>query len=338
MRDARAQPQADISSARPAGEPVSLAFLIVPQFSLMAFSAALEPLRAANRLSGRALYEWQIVSLDGGAVTASNGVTIGTHAALEAVAVPDMLVACVGLEPLQLADNRRVQHRLRRFARHGCKVGAISAGSFLLADAGLLANRQCTVHWEYNDLFASRYPQLKLTRELYVVDRDVFTCSGGTAALDMMLHFVREQCGSELALAVAEQFLHPRIREQGDDQRMALHTRYEVHDAKLVEIIRLMESTIDAPLYIRALAARVGLSPRQVERLFRQHIGEAPGPFYLRMRLERGRTLLAQTSQSVQEIALACGFGSTSHFAHAYRRYYQRTPTDERRRPARRSS
>ncbi len=301
----------------------------------MAFSAAIEPLRAANRLSGKTLYRWSLVSLDGAPVMASNGITIGVHAAFESVEAADMLVVCVGLEPLQLAGNRRLHHRLRRFARHGCRVGAISGGTFILADAGLLTDRQCTVHWEYQALFAERYPDLRHRQDLYVVDREVFTCSGGTAALDMMLHFLREQWGPELALAVAEQFLHPRIREQHDEQRMQLHTRYDVHDPKLVEVIRLMESTIDGPLYIQAIAARVGLSPRQVERLFRQHIGEAPGPFYLRLRLERGRNLLTQTLQSIQEIALACGFGSTSHFAHAYRRLYQRTPTDERRRPRR---
>ncbi|MGA8709094.1 MAG: GlxA family transcriptional regulator [Steroidobacteraceae bacterium] len=319
-------------------QPRQLAFFIAPQFSLMAFSAALEPLRAANRLSGSSHYQWQLVSMDGQPVTASNGVQIAVHSALDALQRPDMLVVCVGLEPLQFERNRGLHHRLRRFAQHGCQVGAISAGTFVLADAGLLTNRVCTVHWEYHELFASRHPEIKQTQDLYVIDRDVFTCSGGTAALDMMLHFVQEQCGPELALAVAEQFLHPRIREQGDDQRMELHTRYRVHDPKLVEVIRLMESTIDGPLYIQAIAARVGLSPRQVERLFRQHIGEAPGPFYLRMRLERGRTLLVQTSQSIQEIALACGFGSTSHFAHAYRRCFQRTPTDERRRPVQRAS
>jgi len=334
--DGRQAPAPDAGPALgAAGEAVRLAFFLVPQFSLMAFSSAIEPLRAANRLSGRSLYEWQLASLDGQPVAASNGVPIGVHAPLDTLEQPDMLVVCAGLEPLQLAGNRRLHHRLRRFARHGCRVGAISGGSFILADAGLLSNRLCTVHWEYNDLFAARYPELKQTQDLYVVDRDVFTCSGGIAALDMMLHFVREQCGAELALAVAEQFLHPRIREQDDDQRMELHARYSVHDPKLVEVIRLMESTIDAPLYVQAIAARVGLSPRQVERLFRQHIGEPPGPFYLRLRLERGRTLLMQTSHSIQEVALACGFGSTSHFAHAYKRHFQHTPTDERRRPAR---
>lgn len=312
-------------------QPRRLAFLIAPQFSLMAFSAALEPLRAANRLSGRTLYEWQLVSVDGGPVSASNGVPIAVHTSLEALERPDMLVACIGLEPRQYAGDRPLHHRLRRFARHGCQIGGVSAGSFLLAEAGLLAHRECTVHWEYYDLFVEHHPEIRLRRDLYVVDRDVFTCSGGTAALDMMLHFVRRDAGIELALGVAEQFLHPRIREHDAEQRMELHTRYRVRDPKLAEILHLMESTIDGPMYVRALSARVGLSARQVERLFRRHIGEAPGPFYLRLRLQRGRTLLTQTLQSIQQIALSCGFGSTSHFTHAYRRVYRRSPSEERR-------
>ena len=312
-------------------EPVELAFLIVPQFSMLGFSAALEPLRSANRLSGRTLYRWRLVSLDGQAVPASNGISIAVHGTLDAIDRPDMLVVCVGLDPLQCAGNRRLEHRLRYLARHGARVGAISGGSFVLADAGLLADRACTVHWEYRELFAERYPRLKLTQDLYVVDREVFTCSGGTAALDMMLHFVREQYGLELALAVAEQFLHPGIREHGGHQRMELRDRYGLHDPKLIEVIRLMQASVEAPLYVQAIAARAGLSPRHVERLFRQHIGEAPAAFYLRLRLEHGQKLLLHTAQAILEVALACGFGSRSHFDHAYKRHFGRTPAAERR-------
>jgi AraC family transcriptional regulator, glycine betaine-responsive activator len=315
-----------------AREPVELAFFIVPQFSLLGFSAALEPLRSANRLSGRALYRWRLVSLDGQPVTASNGISLAVHGTLETIDRPDMLVVCVGLDPLQCAGNRRLEHRLRYLARHGSRVGAISGGSFVLADAGLLADRACTVHWEYHELFAARYPRLKLTQDLYVVDREVFTCSGGTAALDMMLHFVREHCGPELALAVAEQFLHPGIREHGGHQRMELRDRYGLNDPKLIEVIRVMQETIEAPLYIQAIAARAELSARHVERLFKQRIGESPATFYLRLRLEHGQRLLVQTAQAILEVALACGFGSRSHFDHAYKRHFGHTPAEERRR------
>jgi transcriptional regulator GlxA family with amidase domain len=209
-------------------------------------------------------------------------------------------------------------------------VGAISTGSFILADAGLLAGRRCTVHWEYADLFRSRYPALKVSRDLYVVDRDVFTCSGGTAALDMMLHFVTEASAPGVAVAVAEQFIHPKIRKQEDHQRLEMHTRYGINSPKLVEIIRLMEAAVENPLDIRQISERVGISARQVERLFREQVATSPKVFYLKLRLARARMLLRQTINPILAVAVECGFGSTSHFCHAYKRVYGIAPTDER--------
>jgi transcriptional regulator GlxA family with amidase domain len=312
--------------------PTRIAFLLVPQFSMMAFSAAIEPLRSANRVTERQLFEWRLVSVDGKEVTASNGIAIRVHQALDKLHAIDMLVVCAGLEPMQFESSHRLHHQLRRLARHGAMVGAISSGSFILAEAGLLTGRRCTVHWEYADLLRSRHPSLKVSRDLYVVDRDVFTCSGGTAALDMMLHFVSEASSADIALAVAEQFIHPQIRRQEDHQRLEMHTRYGIDSPKLVEIIRLMEGALENPLDIRHISERAGISARQVERLFREQIGASPKAFYIGLRLARARTLLRQTINPILAIAVECGFGSTSHFSHAYKREFGVAPTDERRR------
>jgi transcriptional regulator GlxA family with amidase domain len=301
---------------------------------MMAFAAAIEPLRSANRMSERQLFEWRLVSVDGKEVTASNGIDITVHHSLEKLRKIDMLVVCAGLEPAQFAPRDGIHHHLRRLARHGAVVGAISTGSFILADAGLLTNRGCTVHWEYADLFHSRYPQLKMSRDLYVVDRDVFTCSGGTAALDMMLYFVSEASTPDIAVAVAEQFIHPQIRKQEDHQRLETHARYGIDSPKLVEIIRLMEGALENPLDIRQISEHLGISARQVERLFREQIGASPKAFYLKLRLGRARTLLRQTINPILAIAVECGFGSTSHFSHAYKRVFGIAPTDERQRRA----
>ncbi|MDH4312321.1 MAG: GlxA family transcriptional regulator [Gammaproteobacteria bacterium] len=307
-----------------------LGLLLFPQFSLMAFSATLEPLRAANRLLDREYYQWVILSPDGGPVVASNGIPIAAQAAFSAVEGIDLLLVCIGLDPLQVQAYPGLRGRLRQLASRGCQVGGVSGGPFLLAEAGLLDGRHCTVHWEYSDFFAARYPRAKLQQDVFVVDRGVFTCSGGTAALDMMLHFIREHHGSGLALSVAEQFIHPRIREQGDRQRMAVHTRYRITSPRLAEVIELMEqSRADAP-GLRDIAARVALSTRQVERLFQRHLGRSPSQFYLELRLARARTLLRDTSQPVRAIAAECGFKSMSHFSSSYRRAYARRPTDER--------
>lgn len=313
-----------------AGAPLRLAFLLVPQFPLMPFAAAVEPLRAANRLSERAVYAWELTSLDGRPVQASSGTALAVQSSLKDLDPPDMLVVCAGLEPLQLVGNRSLRSRLRSLSREGTMIGAITGGQFILADAGLLTGRRCTIHWEYEDLFRLHYPRIELTQDIYVVDGNVFTCSGGTAALDMMLHFIGEQCGFKLALAVADQFIHPRIRQQGDHQRMGAHLRYRLFNPKLAEVVRLMEAGLGEALDLKAITQQVGLSTRQVERLFRHHIGMAPRQFHLHLRLRRSRTLLLETPQPVRDIALECGFVSTSHFCNAYKRTFGRTPSGER--------
>lgn len=318
-------------SLESSGKPVKVAFFLIPRFSMMAFAAGIEPLRAANRLSGMRLFEWQLVSADGSPVEASNGIGIATQGSLAELGAADMVIVCAGLEAPEVERSIRVHHQLRRLARHGATIGAISTGSFLLAEAGLLSGRRCTVHWECLEVFRARYPRLKLTEDLYVIDRNVFTCSGGTAALDIMVHFVKQVAGSRLALAVAEQFIHPHVRSQDEQQRLDLHARYGIENPKLIRVISLMEGTLDEPIELQEMAQRANVSVRQVERLFREHLGSSPKSFYLNLRLAKARTLLRQTLRSLRTIALECGFGSPSHFCHAYRRRYGIPPTRDRR-------
>jgi transcriptional regulator GlxA family with amidase domain len=313
------------------GRPVRIAFFLVPRFSMMAFAAGIEPLRSANRLNGTRLFEWQLVSADGSPVEASNGIAVATQGSLAELGKVDMIIVCAGLEAPEVECDFKLHHQLRRLARHGTLIGAISSGSFLLAEAGLLAGRRCTVHWEYLEAFRARYPDLDVTEELFVIDRNVFTCSGGTAALDMMVHFVSQVAGSRLALGVAEQFIHPQVRTQEEQQRLDLHARYRIENPKLIQVISLMESTLDEPMELREMARRANISVRQVERLFREHLGSSPKTFYLDLRLAKARTLLRRTLGSLRTIALECGFGSPSHFCHAYKRRYGIPPTHERR-------
>jgi transcriptional regulator GlxA family with amidase domain len=319
-------------TAKWAGRPVRMVFLLVPQYSMMAFSGAIEPLRSANRMAERQLFEWRLASVDGNPVVASNGIPISVHESLDRLEQVDMLVVCAGLDPVQFGRSQKIHHHLRRLARHGAMVGAVSTGSFILADAGLLAGRRCTVHWEYADLFRSRHPALQATQDLFIVDRNVFTCSGGTATLDMMLHFVSGVAGPALALAVAEQLMHPHIRSSADQQRLDLHSRYGIDSTRLVEIIQLMERSIEEPVDMTDIADRVGISARHMERLFLDQIGTRPRAFYLRLRVAKARRMLRQTLNSVQHVALECGFTSTSHFCHAYKREFGLAPMRERRR------
>ncbi len=307
------------------------AFLLIPQFSMMAFAAAIEPLRAANRLAGQTLYQWDLVSPDGAPVAASNGITVAVDLPLAKLRAADVLLVCMGLDPLQCQSNRPLRNRLRWLAARGVRIGGISTAPFLLAEAGLLDRRRCTVHWECAEHFRRRYPGIRLVDELFVIDDRVCTCSGGTAAMDMMLDFIQRHTSAEFAASVAEQFIHPRIRDHGDPQRMALRARYPGASARLLHIIERMHSGAqDGAPSLATIAAGSGLSLRHMERLFRLELEVLPRTFYLKLRLDRGRALLTTTAASIFEVAIETGFKSASHFSHAYKRMFGVAPREER--------
>lgn len=304
-------------------------FLLVPLFPMMGFAAATEPLRAANRLSGHQLYAWRVVSADGTPVPASSGIDIVADLALDQVERLDTLFVVAGLEAHKYHD-RQVFAGLRRLSRRGCRIGAISAGSYLLARAGLLAGHRCTIHWENAAAFREAFPDIDVREELFEIDRDRLTCSGGTAALDLMLCLIDREHGRELATKVAEQFIHERIRDTHDHQRMALRNRLGISHPKMLAVIGDMEQHLEHPLARSELADRANLSTRQLERLFRQYLNRTPTRYYLELRLFRARHLLTESTLSILDVALACGFVSASHFSKCYRECFGKTPREER--------
>jgi AraC family transcriptional regulator, glycine betaine-responsive activator len=315
--------------AIPSRLPQKIGFLLIPNFSMIAFASAVESLRLANRTSGRALYGWTLLGRDGKPVQASNGITFHPDAAIDAASPCDMLVVCSGVGG-HLYRDKAVFSWLRRLDRQGTDIGALCTGSAVLAHAGLLEGYRCTIHWENLTGFIEEFPELEVTNELFEIDRNRFTCSGGTAAVDMMLNLIARQHGHELAAAVSEQFIHERIRDQHDHQRMALTARLGVRHPKLIAVIKLMEQNLEEPLDRGGLADRVGLSTRQLERLFGKYLHRSPARYYLELRLNRARLLLLQTNMSVIDVALACGFVSASHFSKCYRDTFGKTPRKER--------
>ena len=295
--------------------PTKLGFLLIENFSLMAFTSAVEPLRSANRMAGRTLYEWRLYSIDGGPVSASNGIQVVPHAPMSEVDREKITVLVTGIDVHRYEDDQ-VLGFLRRMARTGSAIGALCTGAHVLARAGLLENRRCTIHWENLGGFTEEFPEIEVSSDLYEIDRDRFTCSGGTASLDMMLHLIGRQHGQTLANQVSEQFIHDRIREPHDHQRMELRARLGVSHPKLISVIGEMEGNLEEPLSQTDLADRAGLSTRQLERLF-QVFGLHTHRYYLTLRLQRARQLLVQTSMSILSVALACGFVSASHFPNA---------------------
>jgi len=258
-----------------------IGFLLMPDFSMIAFTAAIEPLRAANRLNRKPLYDWQSYSLDGLPVTASNHVAITPDDALANGQDCDVIFVCAGLRPRRFL-SRQLRGEIRGFALRGTHLGAVCTGSEALAYAGVLTGYRCTIHWENIETFKEVYPALDITATLFEIDRNRYTCSGGTAPIDMMIHAIKLDHGETLALNVAEQLLHNFIREPQESQRMAIEHRTGISHPKLLAAIGYMEVYIETPLTIEKLAAAVGLSARQLERLFRLQLGTTPAKYYAR--------------------------------------------------------
>ncbi|MEE8188946.1 MAG: GlxA family transcriptional regulator [Kiloniellales bacterium] len=310
--------------------PERLGFLLVPGFSMIGFFSAIEPLRVANRLKGRQLYSWRIFSLDGEPVAASNGMTIVADASISQVERFPTVIVCASYEPERYLSKRLLAW-LRRLDRQGARLGALETGAHVLARAGLLDGYRATLHWESAPAFAEKFPTVEVSHELFEIDRKRITCSGGTAAIDLMLHLMAGRHGQQLALDVSEQLLHARIRNPDDHQRMALGQRLGVRHPKLIRIVEAMEENLEEPLRLDGLSALGGISRRQLERLFRNHLADTPSGYYLKLRLYRARQFLEQTDMSVLDVSLACGFISAPYFSRAYRALFGRAPRDDRR-------
>lgn len=304
-------------------------FILVPEFSMMAFTSAVEPLRLANRVADEVLYSAAAYSLDGEPVTASNGITVQVDGDLNEATNIQTVVVCAGVN-VQAHCDKPLLNRLRHMASHGVSIGGLCTGTHILAKAGLLDGYSCTIHWENMSALTEEFPDLEVTSELYEIDRTRFTCAGGTAAVDLMLNWISIFRGTKVAADVADEMLHHRIRDGSESQRMELRSRLGVAHPKLLAVVALMEENLEEPLSCAGLAKQVGLSTRQLERLFRKYMNTAPTRYYLGLRLSRARFLLRQTSLPVLSIALACGFVSASHFSKCYREYFKRTPSQER--------
>jgi transcriptional regulator GlxA family with amidase domain len=314
----------------------SFVFFLVPDFTMIAFATALDPLRSANRMLGYDAYKWRLASLDGRPVKASNGVECAVNTSLDEERRkmagsdrPDMVIVCSGLN-VENYSNRTAFAWLREEYNRGVAVGGLCTGAHVLAAAGLLSNKRCAIHWENLPGFSEAFPKANVFADLFEVDQNIYTCAGGTAALDMMLKLIGDDFDDSLVNRVCEQVLTDRVRSPTDRQRLPLRARLGVQNAKVLSIIELMEANLAEPLSLIEVADHVGLSRRQIERLFRTEMGRSPARYYLEIRLDRARHLLVQSSMPVVEVAVACGFVSASHFSKCYRELYARSPQQER--------
>jgi len=304
-------------------------FVLLDNFTMLCFACAVESLRIANRMSGKPLYSWSLAGEGGTTVACSNGTEFKVNMDLEELNREDVVMLCGGID-VQAATTKRLLNWLRREARRGVTMGGLCTAGYSLAKAGLLDGKKATIHWENQDSFAEEFEEVTLTKSVFVIDGNRITTAGGTASIDLMLKIIADDHGEDLANAVADQLIYSSIRTDQDTQRLSIPTRIGVRHPKLSRVIQMMEQAIEDPISPAILAQDVGMSTRQLERLFRRYLNRSPKRYYMELRLQKARNLLMQTDMSVINVALACGFASPSHFSKCYRSHYSTTPYRER--------
>ena len=309
--------------------PRRFIFVLMEHFTLLSFSSALDALRIANRMSGKKLYDWTFIGENEEFVSCSAGTQFKLDTTLIELHRDDTILLCGGTT-IQESTTKKLIGWLRREARRGLVIGGLCTAAYPMAKAGLLDEKKATIHWENQDSFAEEFLEVELTKTVFVCDGNRYTTAGGTSSIDLLLKIIADDHGEELANAVADQMIYSSIRTDQDTQRLSVPTRIGVRHPKLSKVIQMMEINIEEPMSPSILAKDVGMSTRQLERLFRRYLDRSPKRYYMELRLQKARNLLMQTDMSVINVALACGFASPSHFSKCYRAHYDTTPYRER--------
>lgn len=308
-----------------------IGFLLLDHFTMIALASSIEPLRMANQLSAEELYSWQLISENGQAVTASDGLSLSADFSMQDAPQFDFIFVAGGLDITRAFSSKQVSW-LQQKSRQNVTIGGICTGAYVLAHAGLLNDHQCSIHWECLTALQENYPKVKSNNQLFSIDRNRLTSSGGSAPMDMFLTMIARQHGAKLSSAVSDMFICERIRGESDVQRMPLR---QVNNGgsctpKLMDVIQLMENNLEEPIELDEMAGFVDVSRRQIERMFHKYLECSPSRYYLRLRLDRARQLLKQSNMSIVEISTACGFISTPHFSRCYRKHLGVSPRDDR--------
>ena len=313
-----------------AGTSRRFAILLFPGFPMMAFSAVIEPLRAANALGAEPRYSWITVAIDGKSITASNGISFKPDFPVDEDPAADFIVVCSGGNADQLTAQQPIKW-IRKNLRRGAHLGSVADGAFYLARAGLLDDYACTLHWRSQPAFAEAFPQISLRRAIYVIDRTRFTSAGGIGAFDMMLDIIERHHGEAMARRVAEWFVHDRIRAGADREKLQLRVRTGIRDDLVLAAVARMEERMERGETMVQIARRLGVSVWKLERRFRADVGLSAGNYFRQMRLERASDLLIHSSLPIHEVGLACGYTDYSAFVRAFRRAFGKTPGQVRR-------
>ncbi|MEO5325630.1 GlxA family transcriptional regulator [Mesorhizobium sp. CC13] len=312
--------------------PAEFLVLLLPGFSQLCLSSLVDPLRLANMLSGRDLFHWKLTSLDGRSVASASGITVEVsgcfaEAASAALYEPQSTFTICAGEGVERHSSHELRALLRRAARAQLPIQALGTATWLLADAGLLSEARCTIHWTKMAALSETFYDLATDDALFVRDGQIVTCAGELAAFDLAIDLVQERCGAELARSICQHVTADRWRDGASCQSVPPGLRYGNTGKKLLRIIRLMEQNIEEPLSLEEISARVSLSRRQIERLFERHLSTTPWQHYLGLRLAKARQLIELTAMPIMDVAVACGFVSSSHFSKSFRDHFRVLPS-----------
>jgi transcriptional regulator GlxA family with amidase domain len=312
------------------GQVRNFVFLLLENFSMMSLTSALDVLRTANLLSTEKIVSFQLASLAGQAVEGDLGFSAVVDGSINDISFhhTEVLVICGGLR-VDIQPNAELNKLLRRSDVRNLKLGSLWNGVFHLAHAGLLNGCQCAVHRDNRASFRERFHEVKLTEQPFVVADGYFSCSGGNSALDMMLAFIAEHKGKALARGICDILTVDRVSEEGE-ARFLYHEADGSLPKNLRDVITLMENNVEEMLSADEMGELVGITRRQIQRLFQRYFDTTPARYYLQVRLNRAHQLLTQTNLSVSDISLACGFVSYPHFSKCFRECYGYPPSRAR--------
>lgn len=316
------------------GDISGVTIFLVEEFTHLALSCAIEPLRIANLLTGEELYRWRLASENGRSARSSNGTVTLVDQGYDPVSPGDMLFFLSGLNVERHISRELVAYARRERAR-GIRIGALCSGAMVLAEAGMLDDQPAAIHWEFHDAFEERFPRINLRRNVFLSDGRHPMASGGTATADLMLSMIGKAHGADLAIEIADQMLYNSVRDENGQQRMSVQARLGMRNVHVATAVKLMSESTETPLTPSQVAARLGITTRQLERLFSRYMRCSPKKYSTDIRLHKARNLLTQTEHSITEIAHACGFGSSSQFTRVFRQRYGITPSLVRTPPTR---
>lgn len=304
-------------------------FLLLDGFSHLSFSCAVEPLRLANRASGEELYKFTLASENGETATCLNGFKLAVDTDFANLPKCDRLFVLASYD-MKAGLTPALKTALRYERARGTKMGGLCSGAWILAELGFLNGMRAALHWEFHESFRETFPDTEVVRSVFVSKEKVLTAAGGTANVDLMLSLIGQEYGEELAISVADQMVHNSIRDETVGQRVSFQARVGIRNPHLANAVEIMQNSLEEPTSTAIVAHQIGISTRQLERLFRKYLQITPKRYQTELRLERAQQMLLQTEQSITEIAVACGFGSIGHFCKVYRRRYGATPKHQR--------